>query len=357
VPQPDITVLVLAVGGNVSEGILKALGRSSLRCRVVGADIAPAKMGLYTVDRALISPWAREPGFLDWLLRVCRDNKVDAVFTGAEPILPVLAKHSDAIWAETGAKCIVSDLETLDTGDDKLLTSQWLERQGFSGPAYCRSEDREGLSQLAARYGYPLVAKTRRGGGSRGHVHIENENDLEYAGRKPLYIVQQHVGDPCEEYTAGCFSDKEGRVRGVIVMRRELHEGTTVQSELGEFPEVRAAARAISEALRPLGPCNIQFRMHEGRACCIEINVRFSGTTPIRAWFGFNEVDAALRHYVLGEPCPELPLVTQGVMVRYWNEMYLAPEAITEGARNGVIENPRRYNLGVENYGMPGSPA
>ena len=356
-PQTDMTVLVLAVGGNVSEGILKALGRSSLRCRVVGADIAPAKMGLYTVDRALISPWAREPGFLDWLLEACHQNKIDAVITGAEPILPVLAKNSGLIYAETGAKCIVSDSATLNIGDDKLLTSQWLERLGFTGPAYCKSEDLGGLAKLAAHCGYPLVAKPRTGGGCRGHVRIENEDDLKYVARKPLYIVQQHVGDPCEEYTAGCFSDKEGRVRGVIVMRRELHEGTTVQAELGEFPEVRAAAQAISGALRPLGPCNIQFRMHEGRACCIEINVRFSGTTPIRAWFGFNEVDAALRHYILGEPCPELPLVTQGVMVRYWNEMYLAPEAITEGARKGVIEDPRRYNLGVENYGMPGSPA
>ena len=351
--KPELSVLVLAAGGNVSEGILKALGRSALRCRVVGADISGAKMGLYTVDRAVVSPWAHEPGFVEWLIATCRENGVGAVLSGAEPVLRVLSQNSSLIEAETGAKCVVSDLLTLDTGDDKLLTSQWLEGEGFAGPAFCASEDGAGLARLAAAHGYPLVGKPRRGGGCRGHVCVENGDDLDYVGRKPGYIVQQYVGTSGDEFTAGCFADRDGVVRGSIVMRRELHEGTTVEAELGEFSDVRDAAVAITGALRPMGPCNIQMRRHGGRVYCIEINVRFSGTTPVRAWFGFNEVEAALRHYVLGEPCPEFPLVTRGVMLRYWNEMYVMPEGIGDATRNGLVESPRRYCLGVETYGMP----
>ena len=51
----DLTVLVLGVGGNVSQGILKALAISNLKCRVVGACISPLAAGLYTVDRAYVS--------------------------------------------------------------------------------------------------------------------------------------------------------------------------------------------------------------------------------------------------------------------------------------------------------------
>ena len=79
-----LTVLALAVGGNVSEGILKALALSRLRCRVVGADVGPHKLGLYTVDRAYLAPYAREPHFADWLIELCRKERVDAVLTGAE---------------------------------------------------------------------------------------------------------------------------------------------------------------------------------------------------------------------------------------------------------------------------------
>jgi len=350
-PHSDLNLLVLAVGGNVSQGILKALSRSSLRCKVIGADIGPRKMGLYTVDKALISPWAREPGFIEWLLAACREHEVNAVLTGAEPILPVLAENAERIKTETGAVCIVSNPAVLEVGDDKLLTSQWLARHGFCSPAFSASEDPESLGELGKAYGFPLIAKPRRGGGCRGHVRIENKDDLNYVARKPGYIVQRVVGNDDEEFTAGCFVDKAGEVRGVIVMRRELHEGTTVCAEIGAFPEVADAAAAITRTLKPAGPCNLQFRMLDGRPCCFEINVRFSGTTPVRAYFGFNEVEAALRHYVLDEPAQDLPRLTSGLMLRYWNELYVEPHVLQEFSPGACVESPTRFNLGINTFG------
>lgn len=349
----DLTVLVLAVGGNVSQGILKALALSDLPCRVIGADIAPLKLGLYTVDRACISPWANEDGFLDWLIETCRREGVRAILSGAEAVLPVLAERAVEIQAETGAIPIVSEPATLLVGDDKFITGQWLEEHGFNYPAYAISEDKEALNALAAEYGFPLIAKPRKGGGCRGHIEVNDAADLDHVSTKKDYVVQEHVGDADSEYTAGCFCDHDGQVRGAIVMRRELHEGTTVQAEVGEFPEMREEAVRITEALRPMGPCNIQMRAGaDGRPVCFEINVRFSGTTPVRARLGFNEVEEALRHYVLGEPARDLPVITRGVMLRYWNEMYVDPDAVDALRRTGRLDEPESYPVRVEDYGM-----
>jgi carbamoyl-phosphate synthase large subunit len=49
------------------------------------------------------------------------------------------------------------------------------------------------------------------------------------------------------------------------------------------------------------GPLNIQLRMSEGVPFVFELHPRFSGTTPIRADVGFNEVDILLRNYLFGE--------------------------------------------------------
>ena len=76
-----------------------------------------------------------------------------------------------------------------------------------------------------------------------------------------------------------------------------------------------------------MGPCNVQLRLVEGRPVPFELNVRFSGTTPARARLGFNEVEAAIRHFVLGEPAQDLPQVESGTVLRYWNEMYVDAEA------------------------------
>jgi carbamoyl-phosphate synthase large subunit len=118
---------------------------------------------------------------------------------------------------------------------------------------------------------------------------------------------------------------------------------------LGEFPEVRAECERIARALRPLGPCNIQLRTGRQGPTCIEINARFSGTTPIRAHFGFNEVDAFLRNHVLGETVA-LPRVTEGVAMRYWNELYVTANAYDALERDGKMEG--RGGSVVENYGM-----
>jgi carbamoyl-phosphate synthase large subunit len=140
-------------------------------------------------------------------------------------------------------------------------------------------------------------------------------------------------------------------VRGVIVLHRLLQHGTTVCASAGLHPVVRAEAERIAFALRPRGPCNIQMRLHQGRPVCFEINVRFSGTTPMRARLGFNDVEAVLRHYVLGEPAVDLPVVTAGQVLRYWNEVYVAPEAVAELVQEARLPNPGAFPLQLEDYG------
>ena len=350
--RPRVNVLVLAAGGNVSEGILKALALCELPCRIIGADVDALKLGLYTADAAYISPLARQDSFIDWLLDVCRKEHVNAILTGAEAILPTLAVHAEYVRSQTGAVSVVSAPELLDVGDDKLRTCDWLVEHGFRCPAYATSEDQPALGQLARTYGYPLLAKPRRGGGSRGLVRVLDDTDLAYVARKGGFLVQRSIGDAQSEFTAGCFSDREGVVRGAIVMRRELHEGTTVQAEVGAFPEVREEAVRIAEALRPMGPCNIQMRVTDEGPVCFEINVRFSGTTPVRARFGFNEVEAALRHYVLNEPASDLPVITEGIMLRYWNEVYVDVSACCRLRDTASLEDPHQFSLRVEDYGI-----
>lgn len=352
VPGRTLNVLVLACGGNVGHGILKALALSELPLRVIGADVSADKAGMYTVDRAFVSPWAYDPGFLNWLLKLCREEKIDAIIGSAEPILKILASEQDRVLKETGAICVVSSAETFLIGDDKLETSRWLARHGFPSPAFADSADAAAVTALAKAHGYPLVAKPRMGGGSRGLLRIERATELDPVRGRPGYVVEQHIGDGGAEFTVGCFSDREARLRGTIVMRRELQHGTTVWVEAGEFPEVREASERIVRALKPVGPCNLQLRMHHGVPHCFEFQVRFSGTTPLRTRMGFKEVDAALRHFVLGEAAEDLPRVVEGCVARYWNEVYLDPRAVAELRAKGRLENPQAYHPHAEDYGV-----
>lgn len=364
-----LNALVLGVGGNVSQSIQKALGLATLPTRVLAACITPSAPGLYVADRAFISPLARDDEFIPWLLSVCERERVDAVMSGSELVLEALAPHAAMIRERTGAVAIVSSPEVLATGRDKLLTCRWLESLGLPVPGYASLSDADAVRGLVERCGFPLVAKPRFGKGSEGILTVRNERELDRVlGAEDLSLrevvrghvlaedlmLQEHLGDENEEYTAGCFCDSDGELCGTIVLRRRLQAGTTVIAELGVFPEVREAAGAIASALRPLGPCNVQLRLHGGQPVAFDINPRFSGTTAVRARMGFNEVEAALRHFVLGEPVPTLKDAGSGVALRYWNEIYVPAATVSEITIAGELRDPRTPRPEIEDWGTAG---
>ncbi len=359
-----LNVLVLGVGGNVSQSIQKALRSVALDVRTIAACISPSSTGLYLADRAYISPLAHDPAFIPWLVELCAEERIDAVLSGSEVVLEPLAEHAEGIRERSGAVCVVSSPEVLRTGRDKLQTARWLESQGLPVPGYAPLSDPVAVSDLIGRYGFPLIAKPRYGKGGDGILVVRDEDDLgrvlgaedlslrEVVG-EPLtesdLVLQQYLGSDQDEYTAGCFCDRDGRLSGTIVLRRRLQAGTTVTAEAGEFPEVRRVAGEIASALRPAGPCNIQLRVHEGSPIPFEINPRFSGTTAMRARMGFNEVETALRHFVLGEEATGLRPVQSGTALRYWNELYVSAETMDVLARDGVLDAP---SATVEDWGI-----
>ena len=56
--KTKLKILILGVGGNVSQGIIKALKNSELNMELIGACISPQSIGLYMCEKAYISPYS-----------------------------------------------------------------------------------------------------------------------------------------------------------------------------------------------------------------------------------------------------------------------------------------------------------
>jgi carbamoyl-phosphate synthase large subunit len=331
-------VLVLGVGGNVSQGIVKALREGRLSCRIVGACTSHLSAGLYLSDSAYLSPAASDPDFLDWLLEICRREGVDAILSGVEPVLATLSRHADEIRRQTGAVAVVASPVALALSNDKLATASWLREQGFPAPRSADAADAASVEALVGEVGGRLIAKPRGGKSGQGVIEVDDRATLDYVRSRVGYVLQERLeGD---EYTVGCVCDENGVVQGSIALRRELKEGTTYRAEAGRFPDVVEAATRITTALAAPGPVNVQLRERDGTPVCFELNLRFSGTTPIRTRLGFDEVDVAIRHLVLGERPAQLPVVEAGIALRYWSELYVQPAAAEALAGTGELSDP-----------------
>jgi carbamoyl-phosphate synthase large subunit len=349
--REQVTVLVLGVGGTVSQGIVKALALSPLSTSLVAACVTPYAAGLFGADRAYLSPRAEDPDFLQWLDTVVRRDHVDTILSGVEEVLDALAPEADAIRDRTGAIAVVAEPSTLAVGRDKLTTCRWLRDRGLPHPRFADIGDTAAVETVVETCGFPLLAKPRFGKGAEGVALVHQPSDLERLRGLSGVVVQEYLGAPEEEFTAGCVCDVDGILRGTIVMRRQLLFGTTVRAEVAEYPEVRAVAQRVVSELAPAGPCNVQLRLRDGEPVPFELNVRFSGTASARARLGFNEVDAVLRNQVLGEPVPDLPVVSNRVMLRYWNEAYVPTAAIDELERTGELAQPDACGVVVEDWG------
>ena len=320
-----IRVAVTGVGGGVGQSVMKALSLSDLSVEVVAIDVQPLSAGLYRADDAVVLPRPETHGALaewsDWL----RAHGVTALIPGSDHDLVPLAEIRDA-WKRSGVcHVLVSNPDLVKICRDKALTVTELTRHGFPAPRSIWDVDKATALEWAGDIGYPMVIKPRDGFASRGVTIVRDAEELAFhfdRVRNP--IVQEYLSNRgvAEEVTCSVFVDGTGEPVGTFMAQRELTGGATYKAEVVFTSEIDSLLRQIGRALKPRGPLNVQLRMTERGPVPFEINIRCSGTSAIRAHFGFNEAEMLLRHYVLGDVL-EPPTVRHGYVLRYWNEVFL----------------------------------
>lgn len=325
-----ITVLVTGAGALLGQGIVRSLQRSSLPLRIVTADPSPLSAALFWGDQGYLIERADHPAYLDRLEDVIRAERPAIVLVGTDVELPVFARERHALEGRHSTRILVSSPQVVSVADDKYLTYEFLARAGLAPPASALPEQPDALDSLIDELGFPLVVKPRIGARSIGMsvVRSRAELDVALAGKDGL-LVQECIGDDTSEYTAGVIAF-DGAVQAAIVMRRDLRDGNTYRAFVEPFEPLRAAVVAMGDVLQPYGPANFQFRLdEEGTPRVFEINARFSGTTPLRALAGFNEVDICLRRILLDEPVIQ-PLIQSMTILRYWSEIAIQPADLNQ---------------------------
>lgn len=345
----QVRVLVLGVGGNVSQGIIKALRSSKLDIALIGACISPSSAGLYLCDLAYISPYANEETFIPWLIQVCNDEQIDIVLTGVEENINAIMKQYDAFTAGTTAIFKAVSYDKLVIGQDKYLTCEWLKANGCNYPKYCLLSDRTAVEELVAKIGFPLIAKPRNGKSSNGVVKVTTQEELDTIADRADYVLEECIGTSDDEYTIGCYCDKNNTFRDAVIMHRKLVNGSTDFARIVDNEAILQEVKKICDNFQPVGPLNVQLRLDKnGRPVCFELNVRFSGSTPMRAHFGYEDVKAMIKEYVLGEDISDCFHTRKGESYRYVNEIYMEAGATQQMEQDGYIKNMTDFRPSIE---------
>jgi carbamoyl-phosphate synthase large subunit len=319
-----VRVAVTGAGALLGQGIIRSLKSSGIATYTIAVDVNHLSAGLYWTDEAFLIPFAKSDNYLDSIRNLLSKTSPDILLIGTDVELAVLSAAKSAFEREFGTQILVSSPDVIAIADDKYKTNKFFAANNFAAPTSALIEDKAGIENLITQIGFPLIVKPRVGARSYGVSVTHNQKELEFAmAHIQNGLVQECVGHDGQEYTAsGLHFD--GKCDAVIVMRRDLRDGNTYRAYTVNDSELNNQVKNWTEALKPLGPANFQFRIDKNGVCkAFEINSRFSGTTPLRAHAGFNEVAMCIRKILWDEPITQ-PEIRPVVILRHWTETVIA---------------------------------
>ncbi|MDP5200699.1 ATP-grasp domain-containing protein [Flavobacterium sp. DG2-3] len=333
-------ILVTGAGALLGQGILRLLQVSNFDKKIYTADPDPRSTGHWLGDYAITIPKVFEEDYIEKIKDVVKKHQIDAILVGTDVELPVFAKNKDLFLNEFNCVVIVSDENVVNIANDKFLTSEFLEKNNFPFPFSVMANDKQNLLDIERKLGYPLFAKPFDGARSLGIKKIENNDELmEIYSPNSNLVVQQYLSENEGEYTSGCVVIN-GECKAIVTLRRDLRDGNTYRAYRDESTsKYDEMIMKIAERLNPSGPVNFQFRIFNDEPVIFEINGRFSGTTPLRHFFGFNEVEAVLKHYLFNEEIDK-PTLKNGIVLRTWSDIYVEQNELDQLYNDKELKNP-----------------
>jgi carbamoyl-phosphate synthase large subunit len=292
-----LRVAITGTGGDAGRGAIRGLRENPADAEPIwilglaAASDVPSKRFL---DCFIRLPLVKEAGYVDALSAILQAHKIDVLLAGIDSEISMLSAARDRLPVAT--KIPLAPSKLVEAAGDKLQTAEFLSSRGIATPATCSADSPIDI-------GFPLVAKPRRGHGSRGVAVLHDREALQsfLETRPQNYCLQRYVEGP--EITVGFLYDSVGVMRDAIAMERTLEGGRTVSAKvlgdlaMGQFIE------DFGSRIPGVGAINAQLRWHEHEGPMVfEINARLSGSTEMRVAVGFNDPLRLVQHFGRGMP-------------------------------------------------------
>lgn len=313
-------VLVTAVGGNIGQGVIKALRASTIPFEITGIDMHPLSAGFSFADHYFVVPRTAGHGFRIAFEKIIKKQRIEAVYVCSPSELSFFSQNRQALENKLNTKIFVNKRFVVEIGSDKQKTQEFLKENNFPFLKTVSTSNKKSFQNFLKHSKYPIFLKPRLGFTSKNVFLAKNKKEaLCFTALIPDLVAQEYADG--EEYTASTLSNRDGKVKALIVLKRDLNQGTTYRTELYQNKKIQHELIRIADALGSEGPCNFQFRLVKEKPYIFEINPRFSGTTGIRYLYGFNDAELIFRNEVLGEAIHQ-PKFKKVITLRYWNEVY-----------------------------------
>jgi len=284
--------------------------------KIVATDMQLSAPALTVADVKIQVPAVYEPKYIDIILDICKEQRINALLCLNDLELPILAENKARFEAQ-GVTLIVSDREVIDICFDKYKTVQWVESIGLKVPkTFVRLADAK-FALAKKEIAFPLFMKPRWGSGSIGLESVADMEELDVYYSllmkkiKKSILATVSVGDEYiliqeklggKEFGLDVMNDLNGENVGVSVKQKlAMRAGETDKAITVDMPEVCEIGRKIGENLKHIGNLDVDIMQRtNGDYCVLELNPRFGGGYPFSYEAGAN-MPLAIIKWLNGE--------------------------------------------------------
>ncbi len=334
-----LNILITAAGSPSAPGLIRSLKNNGEReVFVVGTDMKTDPTILQMADKCRLVPASDAPEYVDALLSICLEEKIDVLIPGVSAeLLPLSLRKAE--FEAMGTKVSVSNPFSIDVCDSKYSLYDYMRGQGMQTPNFYPVHSVADLKVAAEKLGWPsrpFCVKATRSSGSRG-VRIIDPSKSRFDilfGEKPnsFYISFEELVTilsekeempemmameflPGIEYSVDVLADN-GKI-----LYMAGRESNVIQASIPMMATVKKNAEAfeiteqIVAALKLDGNVDLDFKMDaDGRPVLMEINARLAATLAAFTAAGLNLLYLRVKQ-LLGEPLPACD-AREGVMMK-----------------------------------------
>lgn len=274
---------------------------------VMAADMQMSAPAMAVADKKFLVEAVYSEGYIEGLLKICKENNVNAIISLNDLELPLLSKKKDD-FESIGTRVIVADEEAIDIAFDKMKTIEFINNLGFKTPKTFTSYQKALLAIQNGELQFPLVVKPRWGSASIGLEFPTNIEELELSFRlltlklsrtmlaeaskadfENAILIQEKINGI--EYGVDILNDFNGVTHSVYVKEKlAMRAGETDKSALRNVAEIEEMGFKIGNALKHIGNLDCDVFEKNGEYFLLELNPRFGGGYPFTHYSGGNYV-------------------------------------------------------------------
>ena len=247
---------------------------------IIATDNSPYAPALYFADKRYIVPRIDADNYLDIILNICKEEKIDAVTTFIDPEIMLLAQNR-VKFASIGVEVLAPFEETAKLCFDKYEMFRYLEKCGVKTPKTWGTykEVRKAIDD--GETSFPVFVKPRCGSGSVGARRIDDNESLYAAFRidKTLIAQEMMTGEGCVDLDADVYFDTITHEPVAIFSKKKISTTIGGANKTISFKDEKLF-RFICDAFKHFkfnGPIDADFFFKDGEYYLSEVNPRFGG--------------------------------------------------------------------------------